>query len=259
MPEFACLEIALNDSIAVVRLNRPTLHNRFDAGLHREFPAALKEIAHFGDLAAVLIAADGKSFSAGGDFQMMLAANKSADLRAQLKQEALAIVDGLIDMPVPIIAAVQGNAIGLGATVLACCDLVVAFRHARIADPHVAIGLAAGDGGVLGWSQSVGLLRAKRYLLTGDAITGEQAHAIGLVSDLVDTPEECEPAALALAGRIAALPRGGIAATKRAFAQLTRDVYRPAFAMSLDLEMETLAGDEVREVIEKQLNHRPEI
>ena len=253
MPEFTCLEVTFQDSIAVLRLNRPALHNRFDADLHREFPAALEEIARHGDLAAVLIAADGASFSAGGDFQMILAANKSADLRAQLKQEALAIIDGLIDMPVPVIAAVQGNAIGLGATVLACCDIVVASRKARIADPHVVIGLAAGDGGVLGWSQSVGLLRAKRYLLTGDAITGEQAHAIGLVSDLVDTPEECEPAACALAVRIAALPRGGIAATKRSFARLTRDIYRPAFAMSLDLEMETLAGDEVRMVIERQL------
>jgi len=170
-----------------------------------------------------------------------------------LKREALDIVDGLIDMPVPVIAAVQGNAIGLGATVLACCDMVVATRKVRVADPHVLIGLAAGDGGILGWSQSVGLLRAKRHLLTGEAVTGEQAHAMGLVTDLVDTADECEPAALALAKKVAALPRGGVAATKRAFALLTRDVYRPAFALSLDLEMETLASEEVRMVLEKQL------
>lgn len=253
MAEFTCLELSCQEPVAVLRLNRAALHNRFDAELHREFPEALAEIAQRDDLAALVITADGPSFSAGGDFHMMLAANQSADLRAQLRREALAIVDGLIDMPVPVIAAVQGNAIGLGATLLACCDMVVAVRTARIADPHVMIGLAAGDGGVLGWSQSVGLLRAKRYLLTGEAITGEQAHTMGLVSDLVDTAGECEPAALALASRIAALPRGGVAATKRAFARLTRDLYRPAFAMSLDLEMNTLAGDEVRTVLERQL------
>jgi enoyl-CoA hydratase len=253
MTEFDCLELTFHESIALLRLNRPTLHNRFDAALHREFPHALAMTASHKDVAALVIAADGPSFSAGGDLRMMLEANASAELRSQLKREALDIVDGLIDMPVPVIAAVQGNAIGLGATVLACCDMVVATRKVRVADPHVLIGLAAGDGGILGWSQSVGLLRAKRHLLTGEAVTGEQAHAMGLVTDLVDTADECEPAALALAKKVAALPRGGVAATKRAFALLTRDVYRPAFALSLDLEMETLASEEVRMALEKQL------
>jgi enoyl-CoA hydratase len=254
MTSFSCLKLSAEGPVVMIRLTRPDLHNRFDAALHTEFPAALAEASAWPDIAALLITAEGKSFSVGGDLHMMLEANGSPVLRDRLKSEAIAIVDGLIDFPAPVIAAVKGNAIGLGATIVACCDMVVASRNARIADPHVMLGLAAGDGGVLGWSQSVGVLRAKRYLLTGEALTGEQAHAIGLVSDLVETAPDCEPAGWALANKIAALPRGGIAATKRAFSQLVRDQYRAAFLLSLDLEMETLAGPEVLGILEQQLS-----
>jgi enoyl-CoA hydratase len=151
---------------------------------------------------------------------------------------------------------VQGAAIGLGATLLGCCDIVVAARAARIADPHVQLGLVAGDGGVLAWTQSVGLLRAKRYLLTGDALGAEQAFAMGLVSDLVDQPEEALPTAMALAQRIAALPRGGVRGTKQAFARLSRDLFGAAFERSLDAEMETLAGTEIRARLEALQNRR---
>lgn len=257
MASYSCLELNLAGSVGVIRLTRPDLHNRFDAALHTEFPEALAEASASPELAALLIAAEGKSFSAGGDLNMMLEANRSPELRARLKSEAIAIIDGLIDFPVPVIAAVQGNAIGLGATILACCDMVVASRNARIADPHVLLGLAAGDGGVLGWSQSLGVLRAKRYLLTGDSLTGEQAHAIGLVSDLVETGSDCEPAAQALASRIALLPRSGVTATKRAFSRLVKDQYRAAFLLSLDLEMETLASQEVRTILEQKLGAAP--
>jgi len=253
MSEYVCLEVSADGSLGVLRLTRPDLHNRFDAALHSEFPAALAELATWPDLAALVIEADGVSFSAGGDLRMMLEANGAPELREQLKREAIAIIDGLIDFPMPVIAAVQGNAIGLGATILACCDIVVAARNARIADPHVLLGLAAGDGGILGWSQSVGVLRAKRYLLTGEAITGTQAHAMGLVSDLVETPQDCAPAARALGCKIAALPRGGVAATKRSFSKLVRDLYRQAFLLSLDLEMDTLSSSEVRLLLERQL------
>jgi enoyl-CoA hydratase len=257
MASYSCLDLDVTGALGVISLTRPDLHNRFDAALHTEFPAALAEAAASSELAALLITAQGKSFSAGGDLLMMQEASSSPELRARLKSEAIAIIDGLIDLPVPVIAAVQGNAIGLGATILACCDMVVASRTARIADPHVLLGLAAGDGGVLGWSQSVGVLRAKRYLLTGDPLTAEQAYAIGLVSDLVETSSDCEPAARALADRVTALPRSGVKATKRAFSQLVKDQYRAAFLLSLDLEMETLASEEVRTILAQKLSSTP--
>lgn len=253
MSEYQCLSLIFEDEIATLRLTRPELHNRFDEQLHREFPAALAEIRRKPDLAAVIIAAEGRSFSAGGDLQMMLRANSSAELRDILANEARAIIDGLLDVPVPIIAALQGSAIGLGATVIACCDIVVAWSGAKISDPHVVLGLAAGDGGVLGWTQSVGVMRAKRFLLTGESISAQHAYEFGLITDIVASPADVGPTAVTLARKIAQLPRGGVRGTKRAFSSLTRKLYMSAFEESLSLEMETLASEEVRQVVEAQL------
>jgi len=256
MPPFQSLEIFRSGDVVTLRLTRPQLHNRFDAILHSEFPAALAAIAGMDGIAAVVLAADGRSFSAGGDLAMMLEANASRDLRDRLQAEALAIVEGLLSIPVPVIAAVQGTAIGLAATIIACCDMVVCWRDALIADPHVVLGLVAGDGGVLGWSQSVGVLRARRYLLTGDSITGAQAHAMGLVTDVADTVADVEPMAMALAAKVATLPRGGVRGTKAAFSELTRRLYGPTFEASLAAEMVTLASDEVRATVQRTLNRQ---
>lgn len=246
---WSCLQLGVEGAVAQLRLTRPALHNRFDEELHREFPQALAALAALPDLAAVIVCAEGKSFSAGGDTAMMLRANESPELRDRLRAEARAIVGGLLELPCPVIAAVQGAAIGLGATVIGCCDIVIAARSARIADPHVVLGLVAGDGGVLAWSQSAGILRAKRHLLTGDPVSAEQAFAMGMITDLVDTPEAVLPAALALAARLEALPRGGVRGTKQAFSRLSKELYGAAFERSLDAEMDTLAGTEVRNVL----------
>lgn len=246
---FTCLTLEITDSIAHLRLTRPDMHNRFDELLHSEFPKAIYSLVDNLDVAVLLISAEGKSFSAGGDMDMMLRANRSKSMRDRLMQEGLHIVEGLLALPFPVIAAVQGAAVGLGASIIGCCDIVVAWREAKIADPHVVLGLAAGDGGVIGWSSSVGIMRAKRYLLTGEFINGEQAHAMGLVTDLVDSPENALPAAQSIADKIALLPRGGVRGTKKAFSRLTRDLYGAAFELSFSYEMETLASEEVRETV----------
>jgi enoyl-CoA hydratase len=253
MSDFQCLSLSVDGAIATLRLTRPDLHNLFDEALHTEFPSALIKVKHLPDLATLVIAADGRSFSAGGDLEMMLRANASKGMRDRLASEAKAIIDGMLDLPIPIIAAVQGSAIGLGATIVACSDIVVACKGARIADPHVSLGLAAGDGGVLGWSQSIGIMRAKRFLLTGEAISAEQGYAMGLVTDLADSPDDVEPMALALAQKIADLPRGGVQGTKRAFSSLSRSLYGQAFLLSLSEEMACLSGDEVKAAVELHL------
>lgn len=257
MDQFSALTLERAGAIAHIRFTRPDLHNRFDELAHTEFPRALARVAaHEDEVAALVISAEGRSFSAGGDLDMMLRANTSAELHDRLFREGAAIIDGLVGAPYPILAAVQGAAIGLGATVIGCCDIVVAARAAKIADPHVVLGLVAGDGGLLGWAQSVGIMRAKRYLLTGDAISAEDAHAMGLVSDLVDNPDDVLPAAMALANRIAELPRGGVRGTKMAFARLSRDLFGAAYELSTAYEMQTLRGEEARRTIEAMRTRR---
>jgi enoyl-CoA hydratase len=201
--------------VATLRLNRPDVLNRFDAVMHREFAIVLGQLKARQDIRALVLASTGKVFSAGGDFELMRRMHDDLQFALRTMDEGREIVANLLDINYPVIAAVQGDVIGLGATVVLGCDAVVACKGARIADPHVNVGLVAGDGGCVVWPQAAGMLRAKRHLLTGDPIKAEDAWLWGLVTDLVEEPAEVEPAARALAERIAALPPVAVQGTKR--------------------------------------------
>jgi len=249
--KYTCFDLTLTGGIARLHMNRPDLLNRFDAPLHTEFAKALGELALTLDVAVLLISAEGRAFSAGGDMEMMREGNASKPIRDRLSQEAMVIFDTLVALPFPVICAVQGAAVGLGASIVALSDIAVAWSKAKISDPHVVLGLVAGDGGIIGWSQAIGINRAKRYLLTGEPVTGEVAYQLGLVSDVVETPEEVRPAAEAIAAKIAAMPMGGVRGTKRAFAQLTRQFTGAVFELGLAYEMECMAGQEMMTELDK--------
>ena len=98
------------------------------------------------------------------------------------------IQNSMLDMEKPIIARIVGPAVGLGCSLALYCDFIYATPNSRLADPHVSVGLVAGDGGAVIWPQLIGYARAKRYLLTGDPITGAEAAEMGLITEAV--PEE---------------------------------------------------------------------
>ena len=244
-PLFHSLSVQTSEPIAHLRLTRPALGNRFDEIGHTEFAAALELLAASEQTRVVILSAEGKHFSAGGDFDDIIAAGKSEVIRARMSRVASQLFHRLVALPMPVIAAVQGAAIGLGATIVSLCDITVAFRGAKIGDPHVQVGIAAGDGGIIGWSQSVGMNRAKRHLLTGDPLTAADAHAMGLITDLVDSPDEVLPKCVEIGQRIAALPRGGVEGTKRAFLRLTQQTALTAFEVGLAYEMQSMASPDV--------------
>ena len=99
--------------------------------------------------------------------------------------EARRIVFRMLECDKPIIARVNGHAVGLGATVALLCDIIIAAEHAKIGDPHVNAGLVAGDGGALIWPQQIGFARAKEYLFTGDLMTATEAERVGLINHVV--------------------------------------------------------------------------
>jgi enoyl-CoA hydratase len=243
------LTLEISDDIAHIRLTRPERVNCFDELAHTEFADALDTILRSNTVRVLVLSAEGKIFSAGGDFDEIIAARDSVLVRDRITRDAKRVFRTLVTMPVPVIAAVQGAAVGMGATVMSLCDIVVAYEHAKVADPHVSIGLVAGDGGIIGWSQSVGLMRAKRFLLTGDAMTAREAHAIGLVTDLVDAPDKALPRAQEIARQIASLPRAGVEGTKRAFTRLTEQTALTVFETGLAYEMESMTRPEVAEAI----------
>jgi enoyl-CoA hydratase len=253
---YKTLSLSIEAGVARLQFTRPELHNRFDEPQHTEFADALNELNRRRDIRLLMLSATGKSFSAGGDMDMMLRANRSKELRDRLRDEAAVIFNVLTAVPFVVLTAVQGAAIGLGATIVALSDIVVAWRDAKFADPHVQLGLVAGDGGVIGWSQSIGVMRAKRYLLTGERITAARAFEFGMVTDLVDEPQQVTPTAEKIAATILALPWGGVEGTKRSFARLTQQMAGPVFELSLGYEMETFGGQEVREAVTAALKKK---
>jgi len=249
---YQTLDLTFADGVAELRFARPDLLNRFDMPAHIEFVTALEEVAsRIPEVRALVLSAEGRAFSAGGDFDEMLEANASKAVRGNMVKYAKAVFYGISELPVPVISAVQGAAVGLGATIAALSDIVVAWKGAKIADTHVNVGIVAGDGGIVAWAQSIGVNRAKRFLLTGDFISGEQAYEWGLVTELVDTAEEAAPRARELAARIAALPHGGVSGTKRAFSRVTGMLAGQVLGVGLEYEMETMASPELRATIEK--------
>jgi len=250
--DYRTLSLKVHDGIAEIRFTRPDLLNRFDMPAHIEFAAALEEVSNrVPDVRVLVLTAEGRAFSAGGDFEEMLEAHASKAVRSDMVKYAKAVFNGVVELPIPVVSAIQGAAIGLGATIATLCDIVVAWKDAKIADTHVNVGLAAGDGGIISWSQSIGINRAKRYLLTGDIITGAQAYEWGLVTELVDTPEEAAPRAREMAARIAAMAPGGTSGTKRAFSRITGLIAAQALSAGLEYEMDAMASPDLKATVEK--------
>lgn len=253
---FKKLKIDDQGPIAEIILSAPEEGNGFGEILHGEFPVALAQIAGATHVRVLVLRAEGKLFSAGGSFDYLGALSESEEMRRRTYNEGREMFRALNNMPVPIVAAVQGHAMGVGATIAASCDAVVAWKGAKIGDPHVQVGLVAGDGGAVSWTASVGLLRAKRALLTGDPITAEQGYHMGLVTDLVDEPDQAYPAARRLAERIAALPPLAVQGTKRVFNTLVNRGLDEALTIGLMSETDTLRSDDFKEAIKATVEKR---
>ena len=253
------LAITYQGPLAEITFTRPDLHNRFDATLHADFIEAMAEVRRRGDVRSLVLASTGTTFSAGGDFELMRTLHDDPHVRVAAIDEGRRLLNELIDMTVPIVTALHGDAIGLGATVVLATDAVVAARSAGLSDPHVAIGLVAGDGGCVVWPAAAGMLRAKRHLLTGDRLTAEEAFAMGLVTDLVDTADDVLPAARALAGRIAALPPLAVQGTKRALNRSLQQRAGEVLDLSFALESASMASDDLLEAIAAFREKRPPI
>ncbi len=119
----------------------------------------------------MILTGAGKAFYAGGDIAGMREMYEDTEKFDRSIMEAKKVVFGILDCEKVIICKMNGDAVGLGATIGLFCDIIFAADHARIGDPHVRVGLAAGDGGAVIWPQAIGYARAKEYLLTGDLIT----------------------------------------------------------------------------------------
>lgn len=172
----------LDGRILRLTLNKPDRRNIIDDAVNRQISDVLTEAAMDKDVAVVVLTGEGPVFCAGGDMIKMQRKIDDPSLFYQGVHNSRRLVFSVLDCPKPIVCCINGDAIGLGATLALLCDIVIANEEARIADPHTRVGLVCGDGGALIWPALIGHARAKRYLLSGDAITGKEAEAIGLVT-----------------------------------------------------------------------------
>lgn len=188
--------------ILVVRLDRPEQLNAINAQLHTELAQVFTDAEDDRDSDVVILTGNGRAFCAGGDIEWMQSAIDRPSEFERTAAEARVIIRSQLAMSKPLVCRLNGHAIGLGATLALCCDAVVAHPGVRIADPHVRVGLVAGDGGALLWPLFMGPILAKRHLLTGDSLNAERAASLGLISDLVPQ-DELDIAAFGLAERLA--------------------------------------------------------
>jgi enoyl-CoA hydratase len=184
---YKTVNVTRDGNITTLTLNNPEALNAISGEGERELCRFFHEVANDDATDVIVLTGAGRAFSAGGDVAYMkyMMENPGDFSSHTAKQMTFA----LLDCPKPIIAKVNGHAIGLGATLALFCDTVFAASHAKFGDPHVKMGFAAGDGGAIIWPLLIGHLRAKEYLMTGDTLTAVEAERIGLINHCVPAEE----------------------------------------------------------------------
>lgn len=199
---YSTMIVQISARIAMVTMNRPESLNAVDERMHEELAQIFIDLNNDPDVDVVILTGAGRSFSSGGDIGWMQLMIDEPARFEKTAREGKQIVFSLLDCEKPIIAKVNGHATGLGATIALFCDVIFASERAKIGDPHVSVGLVAGDGGAVIWPQLIGYARAKQYLMTGDLMTAQEAARIGLINRAV-LPEELDATVDAFARRLA--------------------------------------------------------
>ena len=246
--DFTTLRIERVGQVLRVTIDHPESPlNAVDDRLHHDLTALFAALRRESEARAVLLTGRGRAFSAGGDFAWFPALQEPGRLEA-LRRDAKQLVGDLLDVELPIVAAVNGHAMGLGASIALLCDAILMADTATIGDPHVRVGLVAGDGGVAIWPLALGPARAKEYLLTGDPLTATEAERIGLVNRVVPAAE-LDAHAMAFAARLAAGAPLAVRYTKLAVNKLVKDALNVAFDVSTALELLTFRSEDHREAL----------
>jgi len=186
---YTTIALVRQGRLLTITLNRPDTLNAVNLQMHEELADVFNFAAQDPHSDVVVLTGAGRAFSAGGDLDHIARNAANPDLFDEEARLAKRIVFAMLDLDKPLVCRMNGHAVGLGATVALLCDVVFAAENAKIGDPHVAIGLVAGDGGAAIWPQRIGFGRAKEYLLTGELLTAAKAAELGLINHCLPATE----------------------------------------------------------------------
>lgn len=245
---YSGLSVTRSGRILTVALNRPEHMNTTDEAMHASIARVFNDCADDRETDVVILTGTGRVFSAGGDHNAMQLSIDNPARFDRLAVEAKRIVFSMLDCPKPIIAKVNGHAVGFGATLALFSDIVFAANHAKIGDPHVLVGYVAGDGGAAIWPQLIGYARAKEYLFMGKLLTAVEAEKIGLINYALPA-EELDQAVQEFAERLAAGAAKAIQWTKLSVNVGLKAVVHPVMEASMAYESLSVRTEDHREAV----------
>jgi len=243
-----------NNGVAVLTLNRPAKFNALSGDLMTEIEKTLAAIAEDRSVRVVVLAANGKAFSAGHDLKEISGKTARDDVDALFRQCSRMML-AVTHLPQPVIARVHGIATAAGCQLAATCDLAVASTEARFATSGINVGLFCATPGVA-LSRNVPRKKAMEMLLTGDFIDADTALALGLVNHVV-APDELEDATNALASKIAERSPQAISMGKELFYRQLEGGLEAAYAAAVDTIVCNLMDGEAREGIDAFISKQP--
>ncbi|MBV8138421.1 MAG: enoyl-CoA hydratase/isomerase family protein [Deltaproteobacteria bacterium] len=262
--EYEFLNVAVADRIATITINRPDRLNAVHNALHHELEQIWLDVRADQDVNAIILTGAGRAFCAGGDVKGMAegtlsgAAPKKGKGRGRgpiAASNGRRVIENMLDVEQPIIGAINGDAIGLGATLALLCDITVASEKARFADTHVKVGIVAGDGGAVIWPLLIGPHRAKEFLMRGNFISGAEAGRIGMVNYAVG-PEDVMSKARELAQELADGPTWAIRWSKLAVNKWLKQQANLILDASLAYEMMTFNTKDHQEAVKAFVEKR---
>jgi len=187
---YKTIQFDRNGRVLAIRLNRPDQLNAVDGQMHAELARVFIDAEDDPESDVLVLTGTGKAFSAGGDIGwMQKGIDDPESFSGRVRREGKRIIFSMLEVEKPLIAKVNGPAVGLGATLALFCDVIFASEKARIGDPHVSVGYSAGDGSAVIWPQLIGHARAKEYLMTGDLIPATKAAEMGLINHVLPSEQ----------------------------------------------------------------------
>lgn len=240
------IDVASDGALRIITLNRPDSLNAVNDDLHTGLAKIWAQLAEDPQARAAVITGAGRAFSAGGDFAYLEDLRQDAQLREKSLLHGRDIVLGMARCRIPVVAAVNGPAVGLGCSLVALSDIVYMKNEAYLADPHVQVGLVAADGGPLVWPLQMSLLHTKEFALTGARISAQRAAELGLANHVVEDPLA---EAIACAKKMAELPRQAVESTKRLLNIHLERAVLAVLDYANNAEEQSFKTDDFREIV----------